>query len=117
MLDQKTFNEIHNKYNDLIIVTSHDLTFDPFNIPVFRSGEIDLYENFRTYIYTPIKRKFDCSNRMIAECKLLGKNVIYYLDENYFEEDLGLKYRKLDIEKDDFTLNKNDEIIKILNQG
>lgn len=75
----------------------------------------NIYEKFQTYIYTPVPRQWDCSPRLIAECKYLGKDVEYY-NIDYWEKDLGLKWRKWDVDNDfdSLHLNKDDEIIKIL---
>lgn len=77
----------------------------------------DLFTRFETYIYTPIKRKFDCSPRLIAECLFYGKKVEYF-NIDYLEEDKGLYWRKFDIENNfaKIHLNEDDEILKILRQ-
>jgi len=75
----------------------------------------DFFEQFTTYIYTPVNRKWDCSPRLIAECKYYNKKVIYH-DIDYWDIDLGLYYRVQDIEHDfdSLYLRDNDEIITIL---
>lgn len=79
-------------------------------VPVF-----NLQERFHKYLYTPITRKWDCSPRFIAECKWYGKEVEYF-NIDYWDEDLGLKYRVWDIENDfeSLHLNGDDEIVEIL---
>ena len=74
----------------------------------------NLMDNFDTYIYTPVDRKFDCSPRLIAECAYFDKRVVYDID--YWEEDLGLSWRKFDIEWnwDSLVLKEDDEIINYL---
>ena len=75
-------------------------------------------EEFNHYIYTPIQRKFDCSNRLLAECKYYNKIIsLYKIDEEYLNEDLGLKYRLEDIknlESISLVRKDRDEIIDIL---
>lgn len=75
-------------------------------------------EEFNHYVYTPVKRRFDCSNRLLAECKYYDKIIsLHDIDNDYLEQDLGLKYRLEDI-KDLDSINiirkDRDEIIDIL---
>lgn len=82
----------------------------------------DIFQKFDSYIYTPtgggiVTRKFDCSPRFIAECAHYGKNVIYHgIDEDYLSADLGLKWRRYDIENNfkSLYLEDSDEFIDIL---
>ena len=80
----------------------------------------DLFNIISAYIYTPIERKWDCSPRMIAECKYFGIPVIYDdgIDEDYLEFDTGLMVRKWDIENnfDSLYLEESDIIIKTINR-
>jgi len=112
------FDEIIDSYGgDFLCVTdtlldySHD-RMTIVNTPV--SGNI--FELFDTYIYTPTLFKTDCSPRFIAECKFFNKKVIFH-NINYWNDDLGLKYRVYDVEHDfqSLHLTKNDEIIRIIN--
>ena len=75
----------------------------------------NLFEQFTTYVYTPVERKWDCSPRFIAECKYYGKEVVYH-NIDYWEQDLGLFHRRWDIEYnfDSLRLTPNDEIVDIL---
>ena len=62
---------------------------------------------------------FDCSPRLIAECKHYEKNVIYHnIDEQLLKVDLGLKYRRHDIENDfdSIKLKPDDKIVSILHE-
>lgn len=76
---------------------------------------VDLFEQFTTYVYTPITRKWDCSPRFIAECKYYGKQVVFH-NIDYWEEDRGLYWRNWDIENDfdSIRLTKEDDIINLL---
>jgi len=76
----------------------------------------NLIEEFNTYIYTPVARKFDCSPRFIAECHYFSKTVVY--DVDYWLEDKGLFWRRYDIENNfsSIQLNQNDEIVNILKE-
>ena len=75
----------------------------------------DIFEQFTTYVYTPVNRKWDCSPRFIAECKYYGKEVIYH-NINYWDIDHGLRIRKWDIDNDfeSIYLTPNDSIINIV---
>lgn len=114
-LDEKQLEELNIKYKNILCLvneipkqTYSNITFSllPYN---------NLMDSFGTYIYTPVSRKWDCSPRLIAECKWFSKNVIYH-DIDYWEEDLGLSWRKFDIEWnfDSLHLKNDDRIIKIL---
>lgn len=78
----------------------------------------DLFNIMSEYIYTPIERKWDCSPRMIAECKYFGIPVIYDddINEDYLKIDTGLMARKWDIENnfESLYLNDNDTIIETI---
>ena len=85
----------------------------------------DIFSKFGTYIYTRTRSDdeadrigsnlpFDCSPRFIAECKFYNKQVLYHdIDDEYLNNDTGLKYRKHDIENDFFNLFLNDEDLVI----
>lgn len=76
---------------------------------------IDIFEQFTTYVYTPVKRKWDCSPRFIAECKYYGKPVVFH-NIDYWEIDKGLYWRNWDIENDfdSLHLRSCDDIVNIL---
>ena len=75
----------------------------------------NLFERFSTYIYTPTTAKRDCSPRFPAECKFYEKNVEYFCID-YIEDDLGLYYRRQDIDNnfDSLFLRPDDDIIQLL---
>jgi hypothetical protein len=75
----------------------------------------NLFDQFSTYVYTPVKRKWDCSPRFIAECKYYGKQVIFH-NIDYWDEDLGLYWRNWDIEHDfdSLHLRTSDDLVNIL---
>lgn len=77
----------------------------------------DIFEQFTTYVYTPVNRKWDCSPRFIAECKYYNKQVIYH-NINYWDIDHGLRVRKWDIDNefDSLYLRSDDQIISILKE-
>lgn len=60
----------------------------------------DFMLKFDEYWYTPTKKKFDCSSRLIAECAFYGKKVRYEVPDGYMELDTGLFFRRYDAELD-----------------
>ena len=115
----KRLNPISNIY----IVCDYDfditkLDYDPTKIKFIdiRKNPINLFSlPFTHYVYTPVKRQWDCSNRLIVECSLYGRNVLNFADYN----DIALEYRLIDISKGisskEIILNEHDEIIAYLN--
>ena len=105
--------DVINKYSffDKYILLS-SLKIDHPKIECYDKHVPFVFENFDTYIYGPVSRKFDCSSRIITECAYFGKNIIFNIDY----EDEGLKWRRKDIETGvhTLTLEENDEIIKII---
>lgn len=85
----------------------------------------DLINKINAYIYTPVfcegsglsidKYKFDCSPRLIAECKYYNIPVYYY---NIDYEDKGLEARRFDIENNfqSLHLNSSDYIFNLLEE-
>jgi hypothetical protein len=67
------------------------------------------HQKFYVYIYTPTKRKYDCSNRLIKECQFFGKPVIFDID--YDDPALHIRY------KDPLTAvtyTDNDDLINLI---
>ena len=75
----------------------------------------DIFSRFSKFIYTGILRKWDCSNRLLAECKFYNIDTIIdeEINEDYLSEDLGLKYRMHDINHafEDLFLRYDDKIL------
>jgi hypothetical protein len=110
--------EEYKKYgNKILVITNKEnkpilpIEGFSFSIPPVKN----LFEKFSTYVYTPVKRKWDCSPRFIAECKYFNKEVIFH-NIDYWKEDKGLYWRQWDIENnfDSLFLKEDDEIIQIL---
>jgi hypothetical protein len=106
------------QYGDNIIAITNQENTPTESIDgiTFLNPPVDnIFEQFTTYIYTPINRKWDCSPRFIAECRYYGKQVIYH-DINYWSQDHGLRVRKYDIENtfDRLFLRPNDPLVNIL---
>ena len=67
---------------DVTIVPECDLPID------------NIFNEFDIYIYTPTERNWDCSSRLIPECKFFGKEVILTeTTKSMINENLGLKVR------------------------
>lgn len=117
-INQSDYEDISRMINsDIIAITNEE------NKPDYKIPGIDfvvpplnnIFERFDTYIYTPVDRKWDCSPRFIAECHYFDKKIIYYKID-YWDEDLGLYWRKRDIETDfeSIMLTGEDDIVQII---
>ena len=111
-----SFKELRQYGNDILAITNEEnkpqhLEGFEFVVPPVEN----IFEQFTTYVYTPIQRKWDCSPRFIAECKYFSKTVKYH-NIDYWDIDLGLQWRKWDIDNDfqSLFLNDSDEIVPIL---
>lgn len=116
-INDDTYEQLTEHYDKPFIVLTNEENSQPDTKRMkFLSLPVEnLFEKFSTYVYTPVARHFDCSPRFIAECKFYNKEVIYY-NIDYWEEDLGLLWRKQDIDHDfaSIHLTENDEIINIV---
>jgi hypothetical protein len=80
---------------------------------------LGLFDEIDSYLYTVVPRHFDCSSRLIPECKYYNKKVIFDDEvKKYFFEDKGLFFRYLDTKVDfeSLFLKEDDEIINILKE-
>jgi len=116
--DLDSYDDLRQYGNDILAITNAENK--PEDIPGFEfvlPPVTNLFEQFQTYVYTPIKRKWDCSPRFIAECKYYNKEVVYH-NIDYWETDLGLLWRKWDIDNDfeSLFLTDSDDIIPILDR-
>ncbi len=110
------YEELLKYSNNILVITNEENKPKPIEGFKFVVPPVDnLFEEFSTYIYTPVTRKWDCSPRFIAECKYYDKNIIYHKID-YWNEDRGLFWRNWDIENnfDSLYLRPDDEIIRIL---
>lgn len=114
--DLDSYEELRQYSNNILAITNKENKPEPvegfeFVVPPVE----DLFEQFTTYIYTPVKRKWDCSPRFIAECKYYGKSVVFH-NIDYWDVDHGLRVRQWDIDNDfdSLYLKPDDEIIDIL---
>lgn len=98
----KLYKELENEYNLEVV----ELPIENFQ------------NKFDHFVYTPLIRKFDCSNRLLAECKYFNKMTnMYNIDYEYLKEDVGLQTRLDDInylERIDLNQANRDVIINIL---
>jgi hypothetical protein len=111
-----SYEELLQYSNDILAITNKENQPDPVAGIEFVTPPVDnLFEQFSTYIYTPVTRKWDCSPRFIAECKYYGKQVVYH-NIDYWDVDHGLRVRQWDIDNDfdSLYLTSDDEIIDIL---
>lgn len=119
-IDNSMYMDIEDEYdNNFILLTSSKVAglcdrWLQEAMPVK-----NLFSRFGTYIYTPVPRRFDCSSRFICECKWYNKKVIYHKEVLEYlknKEDLGLYYRKYDVDNDFDTLilNRKDSIVNII---
>ncbi len=117
-LNEDYYKELENTYNDnFLLLTNTEIKSELSNRYIIEEMPVkNLMEKFNTYIYTPVGKKFDCSPRFLVECKFYGKDVIFH-NIDYWEEDLGLKWRVHDIEHnfESLFLEEDDEIINLIN--
>jgi hypothetical protein len=90
------------------------------NIEIKKMPIEDFLYEFDNYIYTPLNRRWDCSNRLLAECKYYGKNFQSRLPQDYTKDDLALLDRQFDVSNPkrfkNISLKDNDEIINIIKE-
>lgn len=113
--DIDNYDELR-QYGNILAITNKENTPAPVDGITFIIPPVqDLFEQFTTYVYTPVKRQWDCSPRFIAECQYYGKQVVYH-NIDYWDVDLGLYWRKWDMEHDfeSLYLKPNDAIISII---
>lgn len=110
------YEELLQYGNSILAITNKENKPKPLEGFTFVVPPVEnLFEQFSTYVYTPVTRKWDCSPRFIAECKYYGKPVIFH-NIDYWDEDHGLRVRQWDIENDfdSLRLTHSDDIVNIL---
>jgi hypothetical protein len=114
--------DLYKKYSKkfpnstILAVTNEENKQDDFDNVTFLVPPVeDLFNKFQLYVYTPVARKWDCSPRILAECKYYNKDVVYH-DIDYWDEDKGLYWRKWDIDNDfdSLFLTEDDDLVPIL---
>ena len=109
-------SDYKKKYKNLLFVSGGK--YD--NSDVLEAPVKNLFEQFDTYIYTPIQRRFDCSPRLLTESYFYNKKIIF--DFNFKEYagpdygDTGLYWRWHDIQNNfnDLIYNEDDELLKFI---
>lgn len=125
-------------YNKILIFTDYFIDVKKIDHPqdkievVYIDQPVNIFKyRWTTYLYTPLKRQWDCSNRLMVEC--MFHNRYFVISEKLGYEDLALKTRRSDtIETSKFmqgygihknapyykdntlSLSKEDKIIGIL---
>lgn len=84
---------------------------------ILKENEIldNFFEQFTTYVYTPTEHNFDCSSRLLVECKYYGKNVLFFLEEKDMNKGLEIRIKDIEHNVNDLLLTKEDELWQILN--
>jgi hypothetical protein len=114
--DLDDYESLREYGKPVMVITNKENQPKPIDGFTFVIPPVDnLFEQFTTYVYTPVKRKWDCSPRFIAECKYYGKQVVFH-NIDYWEQDRGLYWRNWDIENDfdSLYLRTSDDIVNIL---
>jgi len=110
--DYKSHHDTHheNYIKEAFIIGINDIKAFGEQIQRFREANINLnivmedalpidnlFYKFDTYIYTPTAKNWDCSSRLIPECKKYNKDLILTKSvRNSLNDNLALKYRILD---------------------
>lgn len=116
---EEDINGIIKKYLDqslniITIVTDYEFDKTKLEYPANMIQLINIKENpinifnipFTHYFYTNVKRQWDCSNRLIAECDFHNRNIFFVNDY----QDNALVIRRFDIEhRRNFSLNQKEE--------
>lgn len=107
-------NIIESKSGTFVIYTDYEINIKHPRLTVEKAPVENIWK-FKTYLYTSIERKFDCSPRFIVECKMNGLDVEYDLNYEIFE-DKGLWARFVDLSEslERIQLNEDDFIIHLL---
>ena len=111
-----SYEELLQYGNNILAITNKENKPKPIEGFTFVVPPVEnLFEQFTTYVYTPVTRKWDCSPRFIAECKYYGKPVIFH-NIDYWDEDHGLRVRQWDIDNDfdSLYLRHSDDVVNIL---
>ena len=119
-LNEKDLKEILLKKDssEILFVSSTSLSKE--QIKFYKEfGELkyapvkNLFNQFDTFIYTPNIRNFDCSPRLLTECKFYNKEIIINFD---IKKDIGAYWRWYDIQNnfESLELKEGDDIEKFI---
>ena len=118
----KVVEILDTRPGEYLIVTNDVERYTPleeYGVTVLETPIDNLFERFKTYLYTPTFKIWDGSPRFPAECMHFNRRVEFYdIDDQYLSIDRGLYYRMNDLREsiDNVTLKQDDEIIDILNE-
>jgi len=104
------------KYNNILFVSGNKYNHQE----VLEAPVQNLFKKFNTYIYTPTKRQFDCSPRLLTESYFYDKKIIFDFDFKKYAGpdygDTGLYWRWYDIQNnfDKLIYDENDELLQFL---
>jgi len=106
--------KIKNTNSVITIITDYNFDITKLDYPKSLINFIDISHcpinifsiPFSVYIYTEVKRQWDCSNRLIAECEFQNRKILFV---NKYQDN-ALIIRKFDIlNKDKFSFNMKEE--------
>jgi len=110
----KIINEYILDFQLITIIVDYDFNLELLDRPKNSIQFIDIRKNpipifaipFTIYIYTDTKNRWDCSNRLITECKFYERKVLFL--NKYHDQ--ALTMRKFDILKwDQFSFRTKEE--------
>ena len=114
-----------NPISTIYIVCDYDFNITKLDYDTTKIKFIDIRKNpinlfslpFTHYIYTPTKRNWDCSSRLIVECKMY-KKYIYFTKSTIdnIESNQGLKYRIEDLRIKNKLFGKNKILTDNINK-
>ena len=109
------------KDNPIYIIADYDfdkfkLNYDQSKLTIINISKepIDIFSlDFDCYIYTNVKRQWDCSNRLIVECLYHNRKVLYEID--YVDNALETRIKDLYDKVENYNLKDSDIIKDYLN--
>jgi len=87
-----------DSFNGIVISSRKKETYsylESDKITTFVPPIKDFHSKFDTFIYAPLEKRFDCSPRLIPECKHYGKEIILH-DLNYIDDGLAIRLKDCD---------------------
>ncbi len=88
---------------------------DEFKLVVQELPIKNFHEQFDNFVYTSLERKWDCSNRLLVECKHYKKTFQFQLSEDYYKDDKALLARRFDLSNiDNLNLDLDNDIAGII---
>jgi len=106
-----------NKYKNLFIVSGtklskiQELKYLKYTDKINYAPVKKFFNNFSSYIYTDNTRNFDCSSRLLVECKFYNKEI--FIEMDYVDKGFNQRFYDLN-DFDKLVLDKNDDIFDII---